>query len=143
MPMRDFRTDDAMVARLRASFAEVLQHGDQLAEAFYRRLFDQRPDFRSMFTTDAALQRQKVMESMETIVSVLDDEPGLDAYLAELGSRHTTYGVAPDHYEAVIIAFSGAFSDVLGPSMDPELAEDWRDTLRVISQLMMAPSSGS
>lgn len=135
--MHDFRTDVQVIDRLRASFVEVQRHGDQLAEAFYRRLFDMHPELRPMFTTDAAVQRQKVMDSLQTIVGFLDNEPDLDAYLAELGAQHTGYGVEPAHYDIVVIALSGAFGDVLGPTMDPALAEEWRDTLRVISQKMM------
>ncbi len=135
--MPDFRTDPAVTARLRTSFAEVQTHGDQLAEAFYRRLFSMQPELRPMFTTDPAVQRQKVMDSLAAIVGVLDDHPGFDAYLAELGARHVGYGVTNDQYDVVVRALSGAFGDVLGPSMSPDLAAEWRDTLTHISERMM------
>jgi nitric oxide dioxygenase len=135
--MASFRSDNALISRLQTSFAEVLTHGDQLAEAFYRRLFSRRPDVRPMFKADAAVQRRKLMESLATIVGFLDDQHNLDAYLAELGSRHVGFGVKADHYDDFVNALAGAFGDVLGPEMDPELAADWRDTLGLISERMM------
>ena len=135
--MDDFRTNRALIARLQAGFAEAQTHGNQLAESFYRRLFSMRPDLRPMFTTDAAIQQRKVMDSLAAIVGFLDNEPDLDDYLAELGARHADYGATAEHYEVVINALAGAFVDVLGPDCDPELIAIWRDMLGFISERMM------
>jgi len=132
-----FRADGALIARLRSSLGAARAQGDRLAEAFYERLFKRRPDLRPMFTTDPALQRRKLMDSLATIVAFLGDRPGLDAYLAELGRRHAALGVKPAHYEIVVETLVQALGDVLGDGLDTETAEDWRETLWLISEVMM------
>lgn len=140
--LSNFEIDHELVGRLRDSYQAVRATGDRLAVTFYRNLFAQYPGLRPMFKADPAEQAAKLMASLDIIIAYLADPGGKQReYLAELGRRHTTYGVVPAHYDAVIQLLCDAMKQVLtesGHHPSQRTLDEWRTALRLVSDHMLS-----
>lgn len=137
-PLPRIRVDRALVERLSASFEAMRPAADALAAAFYRRLFERRPDLRPLFQTPLSVQQRKLIASLETIVRYLDDPPSQRAYLRELGRRHKEYGAQPAHYDLVIETLIEAMVEAAPGAMEPAIRDEWRQVLRLVSDWMIS-----
>lgn len=130
--------DRALIGRLRESFATIRQHGNRLGETFYSRLFAAAPHLRAMFRTDLASQTDKLMASLDAIVTNLAAPEQNAAMLAALGKRHAGYGARPEHYGLVIDLLVESIRETLGEHADDRTLADWRIALRLVSDQMIA-----
>lgn len=141
-PLPGIVVDRALIDRLGASFAALKPAASALASAFYRRLFEKRPELRAMFTQPMEIQQQKLIASLETIVAFLADPPAQRAYLRELGMRHLRYGARPEHYDLVIDTFIEAMDEATGGLLDPIVRNEWHQVMRLVSDSMIAGAGG-
>ncbi len=87
---------------LETSFQAVVLHGEAFVTAFYERLFTRFPQTRAFFAaTDMLEQRKKLQQSLALIVQHMQHPEVLGGMLQELGQRHVTYGIRPEHYPLV------------------------------------------
>ena len=87
---------------LEQSFSRILPQKEAFAEAFYDRLFEQFPQVKPLFTyTDMKLQQNKLLGALALVVSHLRHPEKLGEPLKELGRRHESYHVRPEHYSMV------------------------------------------
>src|SRR5689334_4033995 len=87
---------------LETSFQAVLLHGQAFVATFYERLFTRFPQTRVLFaSTDMLEQRKKLQQSLALIVQHMQHPEALSDMLEELGQRHVTYGITPEHYPLV------------------------------------------
>ena len=70
------------VALIHDSFAEIALHSDQVAQAFFDRLFETAPHVGPLFRGDMAEQRVKFMATMSMLVNSLDN---LEIVLGQAG----------------------------------------------------------
>jgi nitric oxide dioxygenase len=99
---------------LETSFQAVVLHGEAFVTAFYERLFTRFPDTRAFFAnTDMLVQRKKLQESLALIVQHIQHPEALSRMLQELGQRHVTYGIRPEHYPLVGDVLLETFADFL------------------------------
>lgn len=103
---------------------------------FYGRLFDLDPSLRRMFTIDMKEQSQKLVAILDSIVSSLDDWEKIVPVLRELGQRHVTYGVKPEHYDVLCGALVWAFGQALQPGFDDEVRAAWTAAVQAINEQM-------
>lgn len=128
--------DPQQIALVRTSFAAASEPPGELTGAFYRRLFEAAPELSERFTTDPAVQEQKLAAELRAIVDLLDHVDELIPRTRALGSRHGGYGARPAHYELVGVALLGAFAEVLGTGFTPEVAEAWRYAYNLVAEAM-------
>jgi hemoglobin-like flavoprotein len=134
----DMPLDHNLIRRLEESFDELSKQGMALGERFYARLFAAAPEVRSLFRAEPEAQAVKLVEALRTVVQNLTAPKENAAVLAELGRRHAAYGARPEHYALVTDLLVDTIGDLLGPSADPLLLEDWRMTIRLVSSQMIA-----
>lgn len=130
--------DAALVVRLRTVFDRLRAHELRLGEIFYARLFQSAPHLKSLFHNSPAVQAQKLMQSLDTVVQNFENAEWNAALLDELGRRHASYGVKSDHYDLVIDLLIEAMQQLLGPDIDRLHLDEWRLALRLISDQMIA-----
>ncbi len=126
------------VPRLRASFAHVAMHGDELPLFFYADLFIKHPEVREMFPASMATQRDHLVDALVKIVSQVDNVDALTTFLQGLGRDHRKFGVIADHYEAVGDSLLTTLQHFSGPMWTQELAADWRAAYELIGSVMYA-----
>jgi len=111
--------------RLRASFAYVAEHGDEVARWFYAHLFISHPECRELFPVNMLRQRGRLLDALGHIVSQVDRLDELVPFLQQLGRDHRKFGTIRGHYPAVGNSLVATLAHFAGPNWTPELADGW------------------
>lgn len=132
------------VDRIRRSWATVEEAGGDLAERFYRRLFELDPALRDLFTvTDMGAQNEKFMDMMREVVRFADEPAKLRPLLEESGRRHRGYGVRSRDYHTVGEAFLWAIEKGLPERFDAETQAAWAAGYSLIASVMRGAADRS
>ena len=125
---------------LESSFQQVLGQREAFAETFYQRLFMLYPQTRQLFAhTNMKHQQNVLMAALATVISSLKkaEQEKLASILKELGWRHASYGVRPEHYQMVATALLETFAIYLGRAWTRELNDAWTEAYGAIVALML------
>jgi nitric oxide dioxygenase len=140
---------DEQKAVILANWRLVLPVADTATDLFYRRLFELRPEYRALFGTDLASQKQKLFQMLKFVVKSLewggaawaeDVPPDDDLFLVllALGRRHSMlYNVPDEGYEAVIEALLWALDYALGKAFDEQAYDAWSQVMLLIANTMI------
>src|SRR5213083_2188671 len=116
---------------LETSFQAIVLHGEAFVTAFYERLFTRFPETRAFFAaTDMFEQRKKLQQSLALIVQHMQ-------HPEELGQRHVTYGIRPEHYPLVGAVLLETFADFLGKHWTQAHHDAWVKGYEAVSSLML------
>jgi len=133
-------TDEDLI---RQSWALAMVDRDLLARRFYTILFTARPELEGLFRSDIKVQGQKLVETLNFIVDMLDDPGHLMPAARDLAMRHIAYGVQPDFYDDVGGALLAALSDILGDRLTPAMAAAWARAYTALADDMIRTAYGS
>ena len=123
---------------LESSFQAVVLHGEAFVTAFYERLFTRFPQTRAFFaSTDMLEQRKKLQQSLALIVEHMQHPEVLGGMLRELGQRHVTYGIRPEHYRLVGDVLLETFADFLRKHWTQAHHDAWVKGYEAVSRLML------
>ena len=104
------------------TFAMAAPMADEVADRFYRRLFELDPMLRPMFRGDIKQQGQKLMAVLALAVRGLSKPETIVDAVQRLGQRHAGYGGQAQHYATVGEALLSTLAEVFGPAFTDELA---------------------
>lgn len=135
--------DANTISLVKETFATVETIKDKAAEMFYNRLFEIRPDFRSLFKTDMMFQGQKLMGAIKMAVDNLDDLTPVVEEIQNLGRRHVGYGVKDEYYQSVGEALLWTLEQGLGESFTDEVKKAWSDVYTLLSGTMKDAAEGN
>lgn len=133
---------------LRDSWRLVTPISETAAELFYKKLFELKPEYRSMFPEDMSSQRRKLMVALTFIVKASDwaqeswaedvpKEDDLMLVVLALGRRHTLlYKVPEEGYKHVGEALLWALNMGLGQAFTPEVKAAWTKIYVLVSNIM-------
>jgi hemoglobin-like flavoprotein len=123
---------------LETSFQAIVLHGEAFVTAFYERLFTRFPETRAFFAaTDMLEQRKKLQQSLALIVQHMQHPEVLSGMLEELGRRHITYGIRPEHYPLVGTVLLETFADFFGQHWTQAHHDAWVQGYEAVSSLML------
>ena len=123
---------------LETSFQAIVLHGEAFVTAFYERLFTRFPQTRAFFAaTDMFEQRKKLQQSLALIVQHMQHLEVLGGMLEELGKRHVTYGIRPEHYPLVGAVLLETFADFFGKHWTQAHHDAWIQGYEAVSSLML------
>ena len=125
------------IACVKDSWAAVVPISDQAAEVFYGRLFELRPDYRSLFTGDMRAQGTMLMSMLHTAVSSLDRLDAIVPAVQALGRRHVDYGVKDEDYAVVGEALLWTLQQGLGDAFTDEVRDAWTHTYQTLATVMI------
>jgi len=127
--------------------------GETVSDLFYRRLFELRPDLRSLFPFDMAAQKRKLLAMLAFTVKSLDwpieewqadinPEDDLFLVILALGRRHRhLYKVEDEHYGPVGEALAWTLEQGLGQVFEGATKEAWLRVYGTLSITMKIASS--
>eukprot|EP00578_Thalassiosira_sp_NH16_P021386 CAMPEP_0181099768 /NCGR_PEP_ID=MMETSP1071-20121207/12834_1 /TAXON_ID=35127 /ORGANISM="Thalassiosira sp., Strain NH16" /LENGTH=429 /DNA_ID=CAMNT_0023182449 /DNA_START=87 /DNA_END=1376 /DNA_ORIENTATION=- len=111
--------------------------GVAATELFYKHLFEEYPDVRSMFPDgDMKEQAEKLFKTVTLAVDYLKDVPSLLPILADLGGKHAAWDVKPEHYDAVGECLIWTLKTGLGDAWTDEVADAWVWVYQIIAKTM-------
>ncbi len=140
--------DETERSNLVESFRLVVPLAETVADLFYRRLFEIRPQYRKMFNSDMEPQKRKFVAMLAFIVKCLDfadddwrdqvdENSDLFLVLLALGRRHNElYATTSDMYEPVGEALIWCLDYGLGKAFTPELRTSWLQAYGGIASIM-------
>jgi len=121
---------------VQTTFEKIGPAKEQIAGAFYDRLFELAPSMQSLFKNDMAGMRQQFMGAVDSAVVGLDDLEAVLPEIEALGVRHLDYGVEDSHYDTVGEAFLWAMEKGMGSAFTPEVRTAWSEAYLVLSGVM-------
>jgi hemoglobin-like flavoprotein len=129
------------VEQVLATYPKLAPKLDEVARAFFDRLFEADAALRSLFPDDLARARQQLTASIALVWKNLDRLALLEAPLMELGRRYSDMGVTPGHYPVFRDAMLGAVEAAALESTDapwPEkVREAWIEALNGVGAIML------
>lgn len=123
-----------------SSWEKVVPIADKAADIFYDKLFALDPALKPMFPDDLAEQKKKLMTTLNTVVTSLDNLPAVLPAVQALGKKHVGYGVKPEHYATVGEALLSTLDAGLGRAFTPEVKEAWTEAYGALSGTMIEAS---
>lgn len=126
------------VRLVKDSFLRLRAKSDEVAEAFYNRLFELDPNLKLLFHSDMTEQGSKLMSVLEQVVSQLDSFDEIEPALQELARRHVTYGVKSYDYDVVGESLLWALEQHLKPSFSVETRKAWTSVYKALASSMKA-----
>jgi hemoglobin-like flavoprotein len=121
---------------VQTSFAAIAPRAEEVASAFYERLFALDPSLRAMFPVGMVRQRRKLMAALAMAVQALDRPQVLVPALEALGLRHATYGVRDEHYATVGAALLATLEAGLGERFDAASRTAWAACYDLVATTM-------
>ena len=106
------------------------------ATLFYNRLFTADPQLRTLFKSDLAEQKRKLMTMIGLAVNGLAHLDSLIPAVRDLGRRHAEYGVQTKDYNTVGAALLWTLEQGLTQEFTPEVKEAWTAAYTIIATTM-------
>lgn len=125
------------------SFRAVQPMTTTAGELFYKRLFEIDPTLRPLFKSDLRQQAQDFMRVLAIATSGLSNLSTLLPVLKELGVRHATYGVKPEHYDAVREALLYSLALILQDAYTDEVRSAWATAYAMLAGIMKEAAWGA
>jgi len=122
---------------LKANFAAVATHGDDVIMYFFSYLFLTHPEVRPMFPLSMTAQRDRLLGALIRIVTNVDRLVELEPFLADLGRDHRKFGALTDHYPAVGKALIATLAHFSGPAWSQQLEANWAAAYGAVSAAMI------
>lgn len=125
------------------SFRKVVPIAGAAADLFYDRLFAIAPDVRPLFPDDLCEQKKKLIAMLATAVTNLHQVDAIAPAIADLGKRHASYGVKPEHYQTVGAALLWTLEQGLGPEFTPLVREAWTSAYLLLAEMMQSGAAAA
>lgn len=123
---------------IRETFNKTRPISDQVTKKFYDTLFEQHPEAMPLFhNTDSEKQQQLLYNSLDFIVTNLENPERLSEYLQNLGGRHVDYGTEEEHFDWVGGALLHTFAYFFGDEWTEEVQNNWAAAFGTIRDYML------
>jgi hemoglobin-like flavoprotein len=126
------------VAAVQATLPGLGARTDELARAFYARLFALDPTLRPLFPTDMEAQRRKFVATLGEIVDAIGHLDRFVAQARDLGAAHVRHGAEVRHYALVGEALGWAVRTTLADEWTPAIGASWAVAYNLVAETMLA-----
>jgi hemoglobin-like flavoprotein len=103
----------------------------------YEELFRLSPELINLFPDPAGMPVAKVSETLNTVITSLEQLDALGFIIRDLGRRHRKFKVEPHQFALLKQALTTVLARHLGANFKPELAEAWSQMYDEIAALML------
>ncbi|MBV7436029.1 globin domain-containing protein [Aeromonas encheleia] len=103
----------------------------------YEELFRLSPELIDLFPDPAGMPVAKVSETLNTVITSLEQLDALGFIIRDLGRRHRKFKVEPHQFALLKQALTTVLARRLGANFKPELAEAWSQMYDEIAALML------
>jgi nitric oxide dioxygenase len=126
-------SERALVAR---GFDRLSADWPAATVSFYGHLFRLDPSARDLFVLDLARQGEKLVQTLELVVSGMHRWGLLRESVVDLAIRHLAYGVRLEQYRAAESALLLMLRERLGPGFTPAAEAAWRRLIGLLCETM-------
>ncbi|MFF3262691.1 globin domain-containing protein [Streptomyces sp. NPDC002932] len=131
-------------ATVRATLPAVGAAIGDIADLFYRKLFDAHPELlRDLFNRGnqaSGAQRQALAGSIAAFATQLVEHPDTrpDVMLGRIAHKHASLGITAAQYDVVHTHLFAAITEVLGDAVTPEVAAAWDEVYWLMANALIA-----
>jgi hemoglobin-like flavoprotein len=118
------------------SFELITPVLESATTTFYNRLFELDPSLRHMFRSPQEEQARKLAHVLTVVVKGLSKLEQILPAVQQLGRRHSSYGVRPEHYSTVGAALLWTLQSGLGEAFTSEVRDAWVSAYALLSSTM-------
>lgn len=122
---------------LRTSLRTLAPRGEQLATAFFARLFRAHPPLRPLFPIDTARRNQDLMAALGTLVKNAHRINAIEHLLMEFGALNQRSGILPHHYGLARDAMLDAMHETVEGEWTESLDDAWTTMLNATSSMIL------
>lgn len=118
----------AQVDIVKSTTPILKQHGDTITRVFYTNMLAAHPELRNYFSLRnqaTGAQQAALAASVLAYASYIDDLPRLTHAVERIAQKHASLFVRPEQYAIVGEHLVGAFAQVLGDALTPDVADAW------------------
>lgn len=130
--------DKKQIALVQSTFKKLEPIATDTGELLYQKLFEIDPSLKPLFKSDIKNQAQMLMTAIGLAIKGLDKPTSVEKSVKQLGTRHTSYGVAPKDYNAFSAALLWALEQSLGDSFTDEVKTAWVEAFGQLAKQMKA-----
>ncbi|WP_261531082.1 NO-inducible flavohemoprotein [Burkholderia multivorans] len=130
---------------VKATAPVLAQHGYDIIQCFYRRLFDAHPELKNVFNMthqEQGQQQQALARAVYAYAENIEDPGSLAAVLKNIANKHASLGVRPEHYPIVGEHLLGAIKETLGDAATDEIISAWAQAYGNLADLLAGMESG-
>ncbi len=111
------------------------------APLIYRRLFQLRPEFESLFVmdTDGGVRGSMLTTCFNAILGLVEDSPAQRVIISSSRFAHDGYGVAAPDFDLMFTAIRDTFRDLLGADWTGDTEAAWNFLLTEIATIGASP----
>lgn len=128
------------MALVRQSWVKVHPIADEVAKAFYERLFAAHPELKALFRGDLRQHGRQLMTMLAVALHALERLDSL-ATLQDLGMRHRRYGALAEHFGPFGEIFIATLEAQLGEGFTEEVRTAWAAVYARLARRMQASGS--
>uniref|UniRef100_A0AAU3GRC3 nitric oxide dioxygenase n=1 Tax=Streptomyces sp. NBC_01401 TaxID=2903854 RepID=A0AAU3GRC3_9ACTN len=135
---------ETSTATVRATLPAVGAAIGDIADLFYRKLFDAHPELlRDLFNRGnqaSGTQRRALAGSIAAFATQLVEHPDVrpDVMLGRIANKHASLGITAPQYEIVHTHLFAAIAEVLGDAVTPEVAAAWDEVYWLMANALIA-----
>ncbi|UTA47661.1 methyl-accepting chemotaxis protein [Simiduia sp. 21SJ11W-1] len=113
------------VALVRKGWSQLAPHAERASNVFLETVVKHDPSLSHLFEGSITERGAELVESLDTIISALDDEKELAAQFMNIGQQYTPYGVLPDHSPVIKRSLMETLEEILGKKFDDDAYLAW------------------
>ncbi|MFM4718667.1 globin domain-containing protein [Aeromonas bivalvium] len=119
------------------AWSRISLFSNEFVKEIYRELFRLDPGLLPMFTMTDERLINKVAQTLNTVLTSLEQLDALRFIIRHLGQQHRRYGVKPEHFVLVKVAMTRVMAQRLGEHFTPTLAQAWSAAYDEIAAIMI------
>ncbi|KAG6316712.1 hypothetical protein E4U44_000527 [Claviceps purpurea] len=115
-------------ATVKSTAPIVKQYGQTITTTFYRNMLGAHPELKNYFSLrnqQLGAQQAALANAVFAYAAYIDDLPKLSHAVERIAQKHASLFIQPEHYPIVGKYLVGAFAEVLGDALTPEIADAW------------------
>ena len=111
-------------------------HGVAITTTFYRNLFEAHPELLNIFNhanQEKGRQQNALANTVYAAAVHIDNLAAIIPAVKQIGQKHVSLGIKPEHYPIVGQHLLGAIKEVLGDAATDEIINAWAEAYGVIA----------
>lgn len=112
------------------------QHGKTITTVFYKNMFEAHPELLNIFNhanQSKGRQQTALANAVYAAAANIDNLGAIIPAVIQIGHKHRSLGILPEHYPIVGYHLLGAIKEVLGDAATPEIIGAWGEAYGVIA----------
>ncbi len=114
------------------TWADLIGHGPEIGERFYKQLFQLHPEYRNLFKDDNKDQHKKLAFAITLVVTKLNKLDQIGEEVRSLAARHVKYGVKPEYFQPFVKLLVETIASVRHEHWKPEYSAAWYEVMKVV-----------